>query len=295
MMTQTLETLAHHTATLTSIRGIVRTMKTMSAINALPYELAARSIDAYRETVLTGLHAFIHRNGPIPTALAPGTPEVIIAFGSDHGLCGNYNEAVAEAVLQHPADRLICIGAQLQDALEGLGQTPEMVLLAPASTEGLGRLAGVIVTRLEAIRRALPSGAIAVRLVHTERRAHGQQMPVTPQLLPLDPALIAELAATPWASRSLPQAAEPADDMLAALIREMLFTGLFRAAAEALVTENAARLARMQQAEQSVDDRLESLAADTRALRQSEITTELLDVIIGFEALRGRRKHATAG
>ncbi|MGO4853474.1 F0F1 ATP synthase subunit gamma [Phaeovulum sp. W22_SRMD_FR3] len=290
-MTQTLETLAHHTATLTSIRGIVRTMKTMSAINALPYELAARSIDTYRETVRAGLHAFICQNGPIPTALAPGTPEVIIAFGSDHGLCGNYNDAVAEAVLQHPADRLICVGAQLQDALEGRGLTPEMVLMAPASTEGLGRLAGLIVTRLEAMRRAAPAGAIAVRLVHTERGQHGQQMPVAPRLLPLDPALIAGLAATPWTSRSLPQVAAPAADTLAALIREMLFTGVFRAAAEALVTENAARLARMQQAEQSVDDRLESLAADTRALRQSEITTELLDVIIGFEALRGRGKR----
>jgi len=36
------------------------------------------------------------------------------------------------------------------------------------------------------------------------------------------------------------------------------------------------------------------LTAETRSVRQSEITTELLDVIIGFEALnnRNRRKKA---
>jgi F-type H+-transporting ATPase subunit gamma len=78
----------------------------------------------------------------------------------------------------------------------------------------------------------------------------------------------------------------PPEDLFISLIRGHLFASLFRAAAEALVTENAARLALMQQAEQSVDDRLDALKSDTRALRQSAITTELLDVIIGFEALK---------
>ena len=45
----------------------------------------------------------------------------------------------------------------------------------------------------------------------------------------------------------------------------------------------------MQQAEQSVDDRLDALMSETRTVRQDEITTELLDVIIGFEALKGRK------
>jgi F-type H+-transporting ATPase subunit gamma len=74
---------------------------------------------------------------------------------------------------------------------------------------------------------------------------------------------------------------------LAALIRSYLFAEIFRAAAEAMVTENAARLARMQQAERSVDEQLEALTAEMRSVRQTEITTELLDVIIGFEALKG--------
>ena len=90
---------------------------------------------------------------------------------------------------------------------------------------------------------------------------------------------------------SLPQFSLPPDQLLAALIRSYLFAELFRAGAEALVTENAARLARMQQAEQSVDEKLEELTAETRSVRQSEITTELLDVIIGFEALKDRDKR----
>ncbi|MDO6590361.1 MULTISPECIES: F0F1 ATP synthase subunit gamma [Rhodobacterales] len=62
---------------------------------------------------------------------------------------------------------------------------------------------------------------------------------------------------------------------------------------EVELDDEIARLAIMQQAEQSVDDRLGALKSDTRAMRQSEITNELLDVIIGFEALKmdKRRKR----
>ena len=42
----------------------------------------------------------------------------------------------------------------------------------------------------------------------------------------------------------------------------------------------------MQQAEQSVDDRLEQVKAELSSGRQTEITNELMDVIIGFEALK---------
>ena len=294
-MAQSLERLTHRTATMQSIRGIVRTMKTMSAINARPYEEAAHGIEAFRATVLEGFHAFVHRNGPLPAQADAGAVPVIIAFGSDHGLCGNYNEMLAARVAQDLADRpgtrLICIGAQMEDALAGLDLAPEAALLPPATAEGLGRLAGHLITRLDAIQQASPQGAISVALVFMQRSGHGEQAPVAQPLLPLDPALTGTFARRPWASRSLPQFTMPADRLLAALIRNYLFAELFRAAAEALVTENAARLARMQQAEQSVDEQLEALTAESRAVRQNEITTELLDVIIGFEALKAREKR----
>ena len=57
------------------------------------------------------------------------------------------------------------------------------------------------------------------------------------------------------------------------------------------MTENAARLARMQQAERSVDERLDDLKSETRAVRQNEVTSELMDVIVGFEALKRRTRR----
>lgn len=295
-MAQTLERLNHRIQTMGSIRGIVSTMKTMSAINALPYEQAAQAIEAYHDTVLQGFHAFVQCNGPIPAGADRVAEVLVIAFGSDHGLCGNYNEIVAEEVLRvtysTPAHRLISVGAQMEDALVGQGLTPITTLLPAATAEGLGRLSGRLITLLDTLHGFDTSSGAAVTLVHMQRGEHGLQYPVATRLLPLDPQMLDDLAHKPWHSHSLPQFHLPPDRLLAALIRSYLFARLFRSAAEAMVTENAARLARMQQAEQSIDDQLEALTTEMRSVRQSEITTELLDVIIGFEALKARDKRS---
>ena len=290
-MTQTLERLTQRTDTMGSIRSIVRTMKTMSAINALPYEQAAQAIEAYRETILTGFHAFVQCNGPLPVDHDRAAAPIVIAFGSDHGLCGNYNEIVADEVQRTTGSAsgatVICVGAQMEDALVGQGISPQTTLLPPATAEGLGRLAGRVIAILDQMRQASKTGATTVSLVFTKRGEHGLQRPITQKLLPLDPAMTTRFSKDPWASRSLPQLTPPPAVLLAALIRSYLFAEIFRAAAEAMMTENAARLARMQQAERSVDEQLDALTAEMRSVRQTEITTELLDVIIGFEALKG--------
>lgn len=296
-MTQTLEALTRRDETLTSIRGIVHTMKTISAINAMPYERAARSIEAYHRTVRSGLRAFVARTGPIALPQAEPVDTIVVVFGSDHGLCGNYNEVLAEKVQAEIAPlkaatsgvRILCVGAQMNDALAGQGLSPESVFLPPASADGIGRLASSIVTRLDDIGHGEPHNR-KVTLAFTQRAGRGQHEPVLVPLLPLGQAFLAGLADRPWESRSLPDYSMPPLDLFAALLRSHIFASVFRASAEAMVTENAARLALMQQAEQSVDDRLDEVKGQLRSVRQDDITTELLDVIIGFEALRSKTR-----
>lgn len=294
-MAQTLETLTRHSETLTSIRGIVHTMKTLSAINASPYEHAARSIEAYHQTILQGFAAFAYRTGGIALRQEDALEHLVIVFGSDHGLCGNYNEVLAEVVKQHDQaptsgkKRMLCIGAQMNDALDDQGLTPDAVLLPPASAEGIGRLAGDIVTRIDKFSRGQPLYRLAVTLAFTQRGEQGLREPVTRRLLPLEPALLQR--SKHWDSRSLPDYTMEAEALLSSLIRSHIFASVFRASAEAMVTENSARLALMQQAEQSVDERIEDVKGELRSVRQTEITNELMDVIIGFEALKKPRKR----
>ncbi|MBU0645652.1 MAG: F0F1 ATP synthase subunit gamma [Alphaproteobacteria bacterium] len=299
-MTQSLERLTRRTESMKSIRGIVHTMKTLSVINAAPYDHAARAIEAYHDTVLTGFQAFLHHFGPWDAREVAIVRRVLIVFGSDHGLCGNYNEAlaahVAQAVQNWPEGpvTLLCVGAQMEDALTDQGMTPKETLFPPASVDGIGRLSNLLTQRLDDIRHAAHPGDISVSLAYFTRDGGAGQVPEIKSLLPLDTDLLRDLSTKPWASRSLPSFTLAPDEMLSALIREHLFASMFRAAAEALVTENAARMSLMQQAEQSIDDRLEGLTGQIRTVRQDDITTELLDVIVGFEALKKGKKRKKA-
>ena len=291
-MAQTLEALSRRTTSMQGIRSVVHTMKTLSAINSAPYEHAARAIEAYHHTVLDGLHALLSQSAPLDRATAAVAQRVVVVFGSDHGLCGNYNEALATHVAQYiypssdKATTVLCVGAQMTDALAGNGISVEKAFFPPASVDGIGRLANLLTQKLDDLQRRSHPRDIAVSLAYFARKNRGTQAPELTPLLPLDSALVRDLGAKPWASRNLPYFSMAQDDLLRALVRGHLFASIFRAAAEAMVTENAARLALMQQAEQSVDDRLEELKSETRAVRQTEITTELLDVIIGYEALK---------
>jgi F-type H+-transporting ATPase subunit gamma len=294
-MAQTLEALTRRTSSMQGIRSVVHTMKSLSVINAAPYEHAALAIEAYHNTVLEGLHAFLSCSGLIDTAIPDNMAQVVVVFGADHGLCGNYNEALASYVKQSFAPHtyqtatILCIGSRMADALSDQGHAVENAFFPPASVDGIGRLANLLTQKLDEIRQAHLPSDVAVSLAFNARGLEGMQEPRIAPLLPLDPALVADLHSKPWVSRSLPTFSMPPDDLFMSLIREHLFASLFRAAAEAMVTENAARLALMQQAEQSVDNKLDALKSDGRALRQSAITTELLDVIVGFEALKKKR------
>lgn len=287
-MAQDLEQLSRRSRTLGSIRGIVRTMKTMAAINATPYEQAAIAIEAYHATIRRGFAAFAYRMGgqelPDPGAVQQ---RVLVAFGSDHGFCGNYNELVARHAAQQcelragdPRRRtVLCVGARMQTALGEHGIASDRVLTPPASVEGIGRLAGELVTHIVRASRGGPLAGLGVTLVYTQRAEHGSRAVVALPLLPLAPELL--LAPRRWPSRSLPDFAIAPPVLLAALVRNHIFASVFRAAAEAIVTENAARLALMQQAEQSVDDRLDSVRREISGVRQDEITNELMDIVIG--------------
>lgn len=289
-MAQTLEHLSRKNDTLTSIRGIVHTMKTLSAINAAPYEQAAQSIESYHQTILQGLASFVYRTGGVSVlseAVQPNT-QLLVVFGSDHGLCGNYNELLANKVVEYSEavpmakQHILCIGSRMGNALLEQALTPDVVLMPPASADGVGRLAGDIVTRIERLDSGQALTNLAVTLVFTQRQEHGYQETVTRNLLPLDKSLLQPEQL--WPSRSLPDYTMNSEALLAALIRNHVFASVFRASAEAMVTENATRLSLMQQAEQSVDEQLEAVQLELSSVRQDEITNELMDIVIGHFA-----------
>lgn len=299
-MSHTLEQLTRQEQTLASIRGVVRTMKTLAALNAAPYERAASAIEGYRRTVRHGFAAFAYRmGGQVAAGESALQRQVLVAFGSDHGFCGAYNEAVARVTQRQLAasgtrtPSVLCVGAKLETALAGAGIAIERRLTPPASVDGIGRLASQIVSHVERLALGLPLTGLAVSLVHTRRLERGERDVVVTPLLPLEPALLQ--APRRWPERALPDFSMAAEALLAALVRSHVFASVFHASAEALVTENAARLALMQQAEQSVDERLDAVRRQASGVRQDQVTEELMDIVIGHLGPTTRAKKTRLG
>lgn len=111
------------------------------------------------------------------------------------------------------------------------------------------------------------------------------------RLLPVDTEWINGLKAKRWTGPSMPTFTMDETRLFEALIREYLFAALFRAFAESLASENASRLASMQVAERNIEDRLRTLTSDSRQFRQTSITSELLDIIAAYKALRGKGRY----
>ncbi len=282
-MSQTLEQLARQQNTLNTISTIVRTMKTLSAINAVPYEQAATAMEGYQAVVEQSFASFVFASHDLQLLQGCAKQKLLIVFGSDHGMCGGYNEQLAQLVAGHWQQQqmplaLLCIGAQLDNALREHNLVPDRLLMPPASADGITRQAAEIVSTIEPLA-GVSLIELDIDLVYTERCAHGARRPVVLQLLPLSAHLLQRPAR--WPGRSLPGFNLEAGRLLAALVRNHVFATVYRAQAEAMVTENAARLALMQQAEQSVQERLFELNQRINDQRQDVITNELMDVILG--------------
>lgn len=294
-----LEAIDRQRMTLERIGSVVRTMKTLSAVNAAPYEAAAVSIDSYYRTVRRALHVVLRDIdlGRLRDAGREG-PSVLLVFGSDHGMCGGFNEDAAavavhrlaspefagpELPIPEPARRVFAVGARCEMALEAAGAGAARTFLPPGSAEGLGRLAGELLIALDDARGR--ASTISLTAIYNKRTGDERHETVAERLLPVDAALLDEIKRLPWRSNSLPSYSMQTGALFASLVRQYLFVRLYRIAALSMAAENAARLAQMQQAERSIDERLEGLTMAHRTARQSQITDELLDVIGGFEAL----------
>ncbi len=274
------------------LQSVVRTMKMLAAASIAQYERSVSALGEYCRTVELGLGACFRENPPL--APAPGRPGReqptacgAVVFGSDQGLVGQFNEIVADFALQTLATvagpaHVWAVGERVEARLVDAGVTPIGVFPVPGSIGAIAQLVGRIQLESEAHRA---KGEYAhLYVFHNRPEAGAQYDPVSQRLLPLDAAWVASLAKVPWPTKLLPEVRDGGTTTLRALIREHLFSSLFRACAESLASENASRLAAMQRADQNINDLLETLNGKFRHVRQDGIDEDLRDVISGFEA-----------
>lgn len=290
---QTLEALQRDINAATDLQSIVRTMKVLAAVSIRQYERALESLADYNRTVEMGLQVVLHNHQATAACQQPRQSPCTgaIVFGSDHGLCGRYNESIAAFALEKLDKiepnllnwRLLAVGGRIDAALRERGHNVLETFFVPGSVSGITATVQKMLLQIDDWQSEGVEQVLLFYNAHHQRTTYSARLK---KLLPLDLCRFNYSQANPWPSRTLPQFSMDSEKLLSALIRQHLFIVLYSACAESLAGEHASRLVSMQIAEKNIKDRLESITATFRQQRQNEITEELLDVISGFETLK---------
>lgn len=289
----TLEMLRARIESTEDLQSLIRSMKSLAAANVHQFDGATTSLRAFRETIDLGLQALFmqHPWHELRTPVRSGS-DVLIAFGSDRGLCGNFNEAIADLVGRHVSrggdaasdHDIIAVGGQAAALMTELGAAPRDAIALPSTLHGLGEVCEHILILLDDRQQAAPIRR--VETIFNSRTEDGRTVPRAHVILPAPADHLRVLQQRPWPSRRRPTFSVAAGALFSWLIRQHIFASLMHAGLSSMASENAARLDAMTRAEQRIGDLLQSLTSDYRTLRQTTITRELIDLVRGYEVLR---------
>lgn len=271
-----------HVNSMGELLDIVGAMRSLASMRMQETHRALPGIRRYAEAMAEAIgDALLLLPGGVAPERGGRQRRAMILCTAEHGFVGGFNERILDAAKPDPGDRdaLFILGSRgaamahergrpivwTHPMATRLESVPETVRRLAA--ELYGRIAGGAITRVDLIFARYGQGSA----MSIERRV----------LFPLDLAAFEAKSARPPPLHNL---APPV--LIEKLIAEYIFALLTEAATESLAAENAARFNAMEAAHDNVSKKLDRLRADAREARQSEITTELIDLVTGAEALQ---------
>jgi len=271
-----------HVASMGGLLDIVGAMRSLASMRLQEARRSLPGVARYAETMAAAISAavLLLPEGASAARSAPGRRAFVLCT-AEHGFVGAFNQRIldaAEAVLR-PGDALFLLGSRGAALAQERGRPA--VWAHPMAT----RPASVpeTIRHLTAeLYRAIADGEVTrVEVIFARHRQGGPPAIERRLLVPLDLAAFASTR-----PRLPPLHNLPAEALLEQLIAGYVFALLTEAAFESLASENAARFAAMVSAHDNVSEKLDQLRQDAPQARQSEITTELIDLVTGAEALR---------
>jgi len=284
-----------------STKKITRAMELIAAsriVKAQARVLAAQPYaDGITEVVRDLQAAGAGANNPllVPRPETRRVGEVVIA--ADRGLCGAYNSSVIRAA---EGDINSQRAQGRETAIVTVGRKPEGYFRfrdfpIAASFGGFTQNPTYEDARqvASAVIRPFQEGELdLVQLTYTRFISAGRQEVVIVPLLPLPSADLAagEPAPTPAAEPGEPSASyefEPEPEaILDALLPRYAEARIYAAMLNAAASEHAARQRAMKAATDNADELIRALSRVMNRARQEQITTEIMEIVGGAEALQ---------
>ena len=209
----------------------------------------------------------------------------IVLITSDRGLCGAFNATLFRETDHFLREQtaevgLISVGKKGRDYFRARGVMMDGHFTQPSRDLRLEEVGGISKRVISDYR----SGRYdQVFLAYSRFISSLKSSPFITQLLPIE-------SAEPGASDGVgktPYQFEPAEEaLLNTLLPQYVEVLIYRALVESLAGEQAARMIAMKAATDSASDMILNLTRAYNRVRQTSITTQILEVVSGAEALK---------
>ncbi|HVX84803.1 MAG TPA: ATP synthase F1 subunit gamma [Phycisphaerae bacterium] len=256
-------------------------------------ELVASAVQALRASGKDVDHPLLKEPGRGPGGTGGGGRKTaVLAISSNRGLAGGYNGNVLRLANQTIKD------------LEAAGDSPVLFVsgkkgiayfkfLRRAIAESFTALGdNPVFTEIEKLADQFMAGYqdgrfTGLKVVYMRFISAGQQKPAVMDVLPLTNLATEGAAAEGGAAAPVPYEFLPsAEEILNELIPVVVKISIFQAFIEAAVSEQIARMVAMKAATDNADKMGKKLTQDYNRARQSQITSELSELMGGVEALK---------
>jgi F-type H+-transporting ATPase subunit gamma len=205
---------------------------------------------------------------------------------SDKGMCGGFNANMvrfAQSVLAEAdgEQRVFALGNKADIMLRARGRA-----ITHKYEDVVEKLDFNAVRALvrDLVKQFLDGEIDQLRLIYTSYISAAKQQPVAVSILPIDPASLLEGDAEVGNTDFIIEPDEEA--LLKDLLPKFLEIKVYSAILESLASEFTARRNAMKKATDAADDMITSLRRQYNRARQESITSELLEVSSGAEALK---------
>jgi len=272
-----------HIASMQELHNIVGAMRSLAGMRMQEAKRALPGIRRYAESMAAAIGSalLLMPEGATDGPDKKGRKALVLCAG-EHGFVGGFNERLveaAEAALE-ASDVLLVLGSR--GAVFAAERGRRVTWTSPMATRAASVPRSVNELAAELYSRILRGEISRVEVMFSRYRQGSPSLIERALLLPLD---IASLALNQ--PRQAPLHYLEAGPLFEKLAAEYVFARLTEAAVESIASENAARFAAMDSAQGNVSKKLDQLRQQAHQARQTEITTELLDLITGAEALGG--------
>lgn len=278
-----------HITSMGELLDIVGAMRSLAGMRMQEAQHALAGIRGYADAMATAIGStLLLMPQPLTDRYQERGCRALILCTAEHGFIGGFNERLleaAEAELKSP-DLLFVLGSR--GAALGFERGCKITWTRPMASR-LAAAPDTVNSLTKELYTRIARGEVGrVEVMFGQYRQGAASTIEHRLLLPIDTAT---LATKP--SRQVPLHNLPPRVLLEKLMAEYVFALLTEAAVESIASENAARFAAMESAHDNVSKKLAGLQDTARQARQSEITSELLDLMTGAEAMRTNSRNAT--